>query len=178
MVFEGALQGLEVEHSLGPSSLGVQTPPLGVALIRVGVGALLLFEARRMLDAGVGPHLIEDCAHRIALAPELLARLGQDVLLRAPRAAAWAWVASTGLVGACWFVGAFVRPAALLLVAICALRWSFGPPSEQLAVALYALAAVGCALADAGRRLGLDATLARSLPAWLTWTGGKSSKRG
>ncbi len=146
-------------------------------MIRIGVGALLLFEARRMFDAGVGAHLIEDCAHRIALAPEWLARLGQELLLRAPRAAAWAWVASTALVGACWFVGALVRPTALLLLGICILRWNFGPPGEQRAVELYALAAVGCALADAGRRLGLDASFARSAPAWMTWSRAKSGKR-
>ncbi len=155
----------------------MQAPPLGVVAIRVGVGALLLLEAQRTLDGGVGPHLVEDCAHRIAVAHEWLARLGQEVLLRAPLLAARVWFGSTVLVGACWFVGAFVRPAALLLLGICALRWSFGPPSEQLAVALYALSAVGCALADAGRRMGLDARLARSLPAWLTWTAAKAAKR-
>lgn len=132
-----------------------------------------------MYSAGVGPHLVQDCAHRIALAPELLARLGQDVLLRFPGASAWAWVIATALVGSAYFVGGFTRPASVALLGIALLRWSFGPPHEQPLALLLGVCGLGCAIADAGRRLGLDAALGAALPRWVTWTarGGKSSKR-
>lgn len=155
----------------------MQAPPLGLALIRIGVGALLLDEARHAYSAGVGPHLITDCAHRIALAPELLARLGQEVLLRMPEASAWSWVIATALVGSAYFVGAFTRPASLALLVIATLRWSFGPVHEQSYALLLAICGLGCGLADAGRRLGLDPTLGAALPSWLTWTSGKPGKR-
>lgn len=153
----------------------MQQPNFGLALVRIGVGALLLEEARRMHSGGVGAQLIEDCAHRIALAPEPLARLGQEVLLRFPEPAAWVWFGATAALGAAYFVGAFTRPASVGLVALAVLRWSFGPPHEQLLAAAYALCALGCGLSDAGRRLGVDLLLGGALPTWLTWSRGKGA---
>jgi hypothetical protein len=151
-------------------------PPLGLALIRIGVGALLLDEARRSYASGVGAHLIEDCAPRMALAPELLAWFGQEVLLRAPELFAWALVLGTALVGGAYFVGALARPASVALLALCLGRWAYGPPHERTLAVLLAVCAVGCFLADAGRRLGLDASLANRLPSWLVWSGGKRAR--
>jgi len=153
----------------------VQQPNFGLALVRIGAGAALLEEARRMHTGGVGAHLIEACAHRIALAPEPLAQLGQDVLLRFPEPAAWIWFVATAALGAAFFVGALTRPASLGLLALALLRWNFGPPHEQLLSLLYGACALGCGLSDAGRRLGLDMLLAGALPAWLTWSRGKGA---
>lgn len=168
---------LRVPASIAPTHNQpiVQQPNFGLALVRIGAGALLLEEARRMHSGGVGGRLIEDCAHRIALAPEPLARLGQDVLLRFPEPAAWVWFGATAALGALYFVGALTRPASLGLVVLAVLRWSFGPPHEQLLAALYAACALGCGLSDAGRRLGVDLLLAGSLPVWLTWSRGKGA---
>ncbi len=152
-------------------------PPLGLALIRVGVGALLLDEARRAYRSPVGPHLVEDCAPRMALAPDPLAWFGQEVLLREPAFFAWAFVIGTALLGGAYFVGALTRPASLALLAHCTFRWAYGPPHERALALLLALCAAGCFLANAGRRLGLDATLASRLPSWITWSAGKGARR-
>lgn len=137
----------------------------------------MLDEARRAYGAPLGPHLVEDCAPRMALAPEPLAWLGQEVLLREPGFFAWVLVIGTALLGASYFVGALTRPASLALLAACPLRWAYGPPHERTFALLLALCAAGCFLANAGQRLGLDATLASRLPNWITWSSSKRARR-
>jgi len=159
------------------AALTVNAPPLGIALVRIGVGALLLLEAQRLLAAGVGPSLIENSAHRIALAPGALAWFGEEVALRFPAACAWSLVAATFGVGASYFVGAFTRPANAVLLLLALWTWSFDAYARREYALLLALCALGCGLADAGRRLGLDESLAQRAPVWLTWSRGKRSRR-
>jgi hypothetical protein len=141
-----------------------QRPDLALVLVRIGVGALLLWEAQQIRSRGVGPWLIEDHAYRISSLPWYGETVGR-IVLRLPELFAWLVFGGVAAAGASYFVGALVRPASLGLALLMANVAVAGPASRQEYAALLALCAAACYVGDAGRRLGLDAWL----PAALTW---------
>lgn len=142
----------------------------GIVLVRVGLGALLLFEGLRLHGEGVGADLVEGTARRIAEAPELYAWFGNNVVLRFPGAIAWLIAGGLLACGAALFVGALVRPACFGVLFLMANFYFAGPAAKQEYRALIAVAALGCFVAGAGLRLGLDAFLVGKLPVWITWS--------
>ncbi len=146
------------------------TPSFGLALVRIAVGGLLLFEAQRLLRAGIGTWIVEDTAYRIADAPEWYARFGQEVVLRFPAPIAWLVFGGTLLGGIAFFIGALVRPAAFGVMFMMLNVFFAGPALRREEALLVAACAFACFVSKAGRRFGLDEQLDARLPSVLTWS--------
>lgn len=145
-------------------------PDWGVVLVRIGLGALLLYEGLRLYGEGVGPELVENTARRIAESPDFYAWFGNHFVLRFPSATAWLIAAGLVAAGCALFLGALVRPASFVVLFLMLNFFFAGPPAKHEYRALVAVAALACFVSNAGKRVGLDAVLNQRLPAWLTWT--------
>jgi uncharacterized membrane protein YphA (DoxX/SURF4 family) len=141
-----------------------------MVFVRIGLGALLLFEGLRLYRDRVGPELVESTAHRMSVAPEVYAWFGSNIVLRYPSFFAWAIVAGLFASGAALFVGALVRPASVAVLFLMANFHFAGPAVKEEYRALIAIVALGCFIAGAGMRVGLDAYLVGRFPAWITWS--------
>lgn len=149
------------------------SPHFGLVLLRITIGALLLHEAHRLFDRGVGPWIVEDTAFRVSLAPEWYRRFADAVVFRLPELFSWAIVAGSALAGAAFFIGAAVRPASLGVVFLTANVILAGPASKREYAALVAVGALACFVSHAGQSIGLDAYL----PRWISWSRGKSATK-
>ena len=140
-----------------------------MVLVRLATGGALLAVGWQRIRTGADAWLVESTAERIATAPAPFAWWGQKVLLGSPGlfAQVFCWGAFAAGVGL--FLGVLVRPAAALAVALLVHVYFAGPPHRGELALLLGLCALACALARAGRRVGIDASLEERLPAWLTW---------
>jgi hypothetical protein len=142
-----------------------QRPALALAIVRIAVGAALLWEARRLHQLGIGPWIVEDTAFRLVEAPSWYSDGVGRVALRFPTFFSWLVFGGLAAAGTSYFVGALVRPASAGILVLMLNVMLAGPPARRDYAALIAACAAACFVGDAGRRLGLDA----SLPERFTW---------
>ncbi len=147
-------------------------PPLGLVLVRVAAGVVLFGAGRGFIGAVApdGPAIAALVESTSATASGPVAWWGRVVLLENPDALAFLWPWLLTLTGAALFLGLLVRPAGYLASFAMLHGMVYGRAETTLLHALLAVMALGCAVALAGRRLGLDALVGESLPSGLTWT--------
>lgn len=147
----------------------MSSAPIALALLRIGLGALLLHESYELWERGVGPWIVEDTAYRVAAAPDWYAAFANKVVLKLPSLFAWLVAGGATAAGAALFIGAATRPACLGVLFLMGNALFVGPLTQREYVVLTALAAGACLIGDAGSRVGLDPFL----PRWLSWSGAK-----
>jgi|SRR5882672_242473 len=152
------------------ASTTASRPDWGIVFLRIALGALLLLHGQRLIDEGVGPWTVENTAHRIAEAPDAYAWFGQNIVLRLPTLFAWLIVGGVLAAGCALFLGALVRPTCVALMFLMVNIYYAGPANRQAYVALIAICALACFIANAGARVGLDQVLIGRVPAYLTWS--------
>lgn len=146
-----------------------QRPDWGLVLIRVTVGAIFAAQGWSKVDAGVDAELVLGTRDAFEKAPSLIAWWGQNVVLRFPELFAYliAWGELLG--GAAMMLGALTRPACIALAVMLMNFYFVGPQSERQMIVVLTVCCLACALSRAGRRLGMDETLDRRWPNWMTW---------
>ncbi|MBK7874548.1 MAG: DoxX family membrane protein [Planctomycetes bacterium] len=147
-------------------------PSWGLVLIRIVVGAVLLYAGWIKLQMGIGEELVTSTRERIAEAPDLYRAFAENVVLQHPWFFAQCIVWGELLGGLCLFLGVLTRPAGFASAFLFA-NFVFAAPAEQRVTAIVLLAAcLGCAISRAGRVAGADVFLDGKLPGWITWTRG------
>ena len=147
-------------------------PSWGLVLIRIVVGAVLLYAGWVKLQMGIGEELVLSTRERIAEAPALYRAFGENVVLAHPWFFTQCIVFGELLGGLCLFLGALTRPAGFFATFLF-LHFVFAAPAEQRVTAIVlAAACFGCALSRAGRVAGADVFLDGKLPRWMTWSSG------
>ena len=152
---------------------------LGLVLLRVFLGLILLTNGW----AGVRNH--EPTAHEFKSvvtassgdAPALIGWIGEDILAAQPSFFA-ALIRYGGLTaGILLLIGALVRPTGWIGGGVFLFAFFLGRSSQEHWNLMAAACCATCALTSAGRYVGLDTSLDRALPTWLTWyRGGRGSK--
>ena len=145
-------------------------PDWGIVLLRIALGAVLLWHGARLFDSGVGPWMVENTAHRIAEAPDAFAWFGQNVALRLPAVSAWLYVGAMLLAGCALFLGALVRPAGAVAMLLMLIAFYAGPVGKQEYAFLIAVCALVCFMSNAGTRVGVDQALVGRLSPLITWS--------
>ena len=144
-------------------------PSWGLVLVRITLGAILLYAGWKKIEMGVGPDLVLATREAYAKAPDVVRAWGEGVVLAHP--ALFASLITWGelLGGLALFLGALTRPTGIAVAFLFANFWFAGPEEMRSVFLLFAACALGCAISRAGLRAGADVFLDERMPAWLTW---------
>lgn len=146
------------------------TPSWGLVLIRVVVGFVLLVAGFGNLQTGVGAELVSRTSEAYAASPDLVRKLGENVVLEHPWFFSRLVVFGELAIGLCLFLGLLTRPAGFL-GALLFLNGFFVVPEElRTQCVVLGVCCFACGLSRAGRRSGADVFLDERLPRWLTWS--------
>lgn len=152
-------------------------PTWGLVLVRMVLGLLLLTHAQRDFTAdGPTPDALGAAVGApLETAPAFVRDTARSWVADHPVGVAAIWRYGELLIGLSLVLGALVRPFATLgaVAAILGLLWAPNGPQDLHVLALACFAA--CAVARAGRRMGLDRALDARAPGWLTWTDGRET---
>ena len=145
------------------------SPSWGLVLVRIAVGFILLLAGWHKVSGGVSPDLVLGTREAISKAPGIVRWWGENVVLPHPSLFAnlIAWGEFLG--GLALFLGAFTRPAGLLVAFQFANFYFAGPEQAQNFVLLIAVCGLGCAISRAGLKCGMDVFFDERLPRWMTW---------
>ena len=144
-------------------------PSWGLVLVRIAVGAILMFAGWPKVSGGVSPDLVLGTRPAFEAAPGLVRWWGENVVLAHPTLFAnlIAWGELIG--GLALFLGAFTRPAGIAVAFQFANFYFVGPEQQRMFVLLLAVCGLACAISNAGLRAGADVFFVVKLPVWMTW---------
>ena len=144
------------------------SPSWGLVLIRIAVGAILLFAGWQKVSGGVSDELVLGTTAAYENAPGIVRAWGENVVLPHPTLFSHLIAWGEFLGGLAFFLGAFTRPAGIA-IAFQFLNFYFvGPENAKFFVLLLAVCGIGCAISRAGRKCGLDVFIDEKLPRWMT----------
>lgn len=154
------------------SSRQERSGDLGLLLIRAFLGLILIInswaaverheptarEFRSVVEAGAKD------------APGPMRWIGESILAAQPEV--FATIVRYGglLAGVLLLFGGLVRPVGWLAGSAFLLAYFLGRPAQEHWYLMAAVSCIACAISSAGHIYGLDRSLDRALPRWLTWS--------
>ena len=144
------------------------SPSWGLVLVRITVGAILLFAGWPKVSGGVSDQLVTSTGAAFASAPGIVRAWGQNVVLPHPTFFSHLIAYGELFGGLAMFLGALTRIAGVAVFFQFVNFYFAGPESQRFFVLLLAVSGLGCAISHAGRKCGLDVFLAGKLPRWMT----------
>lgn len=153
------------------------SPTLGLVLIRVFIGGVLLVHGWRWVKTGGldGRVVLRSVRAALSDVPPWLHWWGEHAVLMNPDAIAFFWRWGALLGGVAFLLGALVRPVGLFVGLFLAHAIAFGAPQQSMLFLVLLVSCLGCALAGAGRRAGLDSVFDQHFPGWVTWSRRRST---
>lgn len=167
-----AASGSALRARVEPGGMNDSPPSWGLVLVRITVGAILMYAGWPKVSGGVGPELVLGTRAAFEAAPDPLRWWGENVVLAHPRLFAnlIAWGELLG--GLALFLGAFTRPAGLAVAFLFANFFFVGPEDARTFVLLLGVSGLACSISNAGLRAGADVFFVERLPGWMTWNRG------